>query len=394
MKTQGKKSLMTLLGFVVIVTLFLGGCANKQNSNTITSKQNESVHKVKPIPKKVKLADKELAVAAYLENYINQFDTKDIPSAIKSNLKQPEFNIIRTDKIKYQVDEAKELSANLMASEVEIDGDSISSKDFNGNQLKGTQKYTRDQLNQKYGAYQKKIDQLIKVNKNTEDKLEKLNNEELAMAAYVLNAAGTQAAFEETLNQINDDATEGACTFESNPFKIRVEPLGNIGTFEILQGQVVGDFTNGGSPDTQEVKYSVKELDTRYKQFKPKLDELIEKGKSTAASADDDDEDTDSEDEDVDADSEDEDSDADVDISTVNEIPIPDNVMNKVLKHINSTIRTQETIDSLEYKGYKTDEGMDVDVFKPVPTGAFNRIYKIYHFDHNNNFTVEDSGLG
>lgn len=394
MKTQGKKSLMTLLGFVVIVTLFLGGCANKQNSNTITSKQNESVHKVKPIPKKVKLADKELAVAAYLENYINQFDTKDIPSAIKSNLKQPEFNIIRTDKIKYQVDEAKELSANLMASEVEIDGDSISSKDFNGNQLKGTQKYTRDQLNQKYGAYQKKIDQLIKVNKNTEDKLEKLNNEELAMAVYVLNAAGTQAAFEETLNQINDDATEGACTFESNPFKIRVEPLGNIGTFEILQGQVVGDFTNGGSPDTQEVKYSVKELDTRYKQFKPKLDELIEKGKSMAASADDDDEDTDSEDEDVDADSEDEDSDADVDISTVNEIPIPDNVMNKVLKHINSTIRTQETIDSLEYKGYKTDEGMDVDVFKPVPTGAFNRIYKIYHFDHNNNFTVEDSGLG
>lgn len=376
---------MTLLGFVVIVTLFLGGCANKQNSNTTTSKQNESVHKVKPIPKKVKLADKELAVAAYLENYINQFDTKDIPSAIKSNLKQPEFNIIRTDKIKYQVDEAKELSANLMASEVEIDGDSISSKDFNGNQLKGTKKYTRDQLNQKYGAYQKKIDQLIKVNKNTEDKLEKLNNEELAMAAYVLNAAGTQAAFEETLNQINDDATEGACTFESNPFKIRVEPLGNIGTFEILQGQVVGDFTNGGSPDTQEVKYSVKELDTRYKQFKPKLDELIEKGKSMAASADDDDEDTDSEDED---------SDADVDISTVNEIPIPDNVMNKVLKHINSTIRTQETIDSLEYKGYKTDEGMDVDVFKPVPTGAFNRIYKIYHFDHNNNFTVEDSGLG
>lgn len=148
---------------------------------------------------------------------------------------------------------------------------------------------------------------------------------------------------------------------------------------------MVGDFTNGGSPDTQEVKYSVKELDTRYKQFKPKLDELIEKGKSMAASADDDDEDTDSEDED---------SDADVDISTVNEIPIPDNVMNKVLKHINSTIRTQETIDSLEYKGYKTDEGMDVDVFKPVPTGAFNRIYKIYHFDHNNNFTVEDSGLG
>lgn len=392
MKIQGKKSLMTLLGFVVIVTLFLGGCANKQNSNTTTSKQNESVHKVKPIPKKVKLADKELAVAAYLENYIDQFDTKDIPSAIKSNLKQPEFNIIRSDKNKYQVDEAKELSANLMASEVEIDGDSISSKDFNGNQLKGTQKYTRDQLNQKYGAYQKKIDQLIKVNKNTEDKLEKLNNEELAMAAYVLNAAGTQAAFEETLDQINDDATEGACTFESNPFKIRVEPLGNIGTFEILQGQVVGDFTNGGSPDTQEVKYSVKELDTRYKQFKPKLDELIEKGKSTAASADDDDEDTDSEDEDVDSDSEDEDSDADVDDSENNEVPIPDDIMDKVVADIRTT-RTQKVVDEADFKGQKTDEGIDVDVYTPVPTGLYKRLIRVYHFDSDNNFTVDDYGL-
>ncbi|MBM6585292.1 hypothetical protein [Pediococcus acidilactici] len=392
MKIQGKKSLMTLLGFVVIVTLFLGGCANKQNSNTTTSKQNESVHKVKPVPKKVKLADKELAVAAYLENYIDQFGTKDIPSAIKSNLKQPEFNIIRSDKNKYQVDEAKELSANLMASEVEIDGDSISSKDFNGNQLKGTQKYTRDQLNQKYGAYQKKIDQLIKVNKNTEDKLEKLNNEELAMAAYVLNAAGTQAAFEETLDQINDDATEGACTFESNPFKIRVEPLGNIGTFEILQGQVVGDFTNGGSPDTQEVKYSVKELDTRYKQFKPKLDELIEKGKSTAASADDDDEDTDSEDEDVDSDSEDEDSDADVDDSENNEVPIPDDIMDKVVADIRTT-RTQKVVDEADFKGQKTDEGIDVDVYTPVPTGLYKRLIRVYHFDSDNNFTVDDYGL-
>lgn len=98
MKLNFKRQLTSILGLMLLIFLFLAGCANKQHpESTMGSNETKTTAKV------VELSNKELAVSAYLENYIDQFGTKDIPAAIKQNLKKSELSILSTDKNKYQI---------------------------------------------------------------------------------------------------------------------------------------------------------------------------------------------------------------------------------------------------------------------------------------------------
>jgi PBP1b-binding outer membrane lipoprotein LpoB len=326
MKLNFKRQLTSILGLMLLISLFLAGCANKQHpESTMGSNETKTTAKV------VELSNKELAVSAYLENYIDQFGTKDIPAAIKQNLKKSELSILSTDKNKYQIQEAKELSNGLMASEVTFTDNHISSRNFNGNQLKETKQYTKKQLDKKYGPYQKEVDKLIKKTKTAEDQAEKLDYEEMAMAAYVINSENG-LSFEEALNLLSEYVDTG--TFESNPLKIHIGGAADTGTFEILQGQVVCDFMNGGSPETREYKYSVKELNDKYKEYKSQLDDLIRKAKSATEE-----EHSDSTD-DEDADTEDDEDTDDIDVEDTS-VEVPHEVMDITKANRNYMIEEQ-----------------------------------------------------
>jgi hypothetical protein len=116
--------------------------------------------------------------------------------------------------------------------------------------------------------------------------------------------------------------------------KIHIGGAADTGTFEILQGQVVCDFMNGGSPETREYKYSVKELNDKYKEYKSQLDDLIRKAKSATEE-----EHSDSTD-DEDADTEDDEDTDDIDVEDTS-VEVPHEVMDITKANRNYMIEEQ-----------------------------------------------------
>ncbi|ODJ55092.1 hypothetical protein BFR38_09645 [Brochothrix thermosphacta] len=106
-------------------------------------------------------SQEEIAVTVYLNNYLNQYPNKNIDTAISDVLNQSEFRINKLNEGHFIINQSPILSSGVLASEVTFDTDSISSKDFNGNQLKYEKTYNIKELTKTYSGYLDKIKQVI-----------------------------------------------------------------------------------------------------------------------------------------------------------------------------------------------------------------------------------------
>lgn len=129
-------------------------------NNTYTKKSQVSTKKDNSSSEKI-FSPEEIAVAIYLDNYLNQFPNKTIEDAIVDTLDQPDFVIATPTNGIFMVNQSTNLSNGVLSSEITISDDNISSKNFNGNQLKYEKQYVNKELTKSYINYQSDIQKII-----------------------------------------------------------------------------------------------------------------------------------------------------------------------------------------------------------------------------------------
>lgn len=129
-------------------------------NNTYTKKSQVSTKKDNSSSEKL-FSPEEIAVAIYLDNYLNQFPNKVIEDAIVDTLDQPDFVIATPTNGIFMVNQSTNLSNGVLSSEITISDDNISSKNFNGNQLKYEKQYVNKELTKSYINYQSDIQKII-----------------------------------------------------------------------------------------------------------------------------------------------------------------------------------------------------------------------------------------
>lgn len=287
-----KKQYFGVLGLAFGV-LLVSGCSQqtpiedskpKEKITSSTEKAIETKEKTKDSTEKnkekkeISLTKEEISLAVYLDNYLDQHSDKTIETALADVVEQKEFAITSINKDSFNVTQAPALSGGLVASEVTITSDSISSKNFHGNQLKYEKDFTIKELTDKYGAYQDKLKEIVSASVSKSDKTSNLSNEELAMAVYVDNyLAGDISA---TINNLLSDA-HLIFTDTSTGFSI-VQ-----GSYSSQEDITVNDNTitcilHSGATDTVEKSFNSNEINTKYENYSTKLKELITLGKSNS----------------------------------------------------------------------------------------------------------------
>lgn len=130
-------------------------------NNTYTKKSKISTRKDNSSTSEELFSSEEIAVAIYLDNYLNQFPNKTIEDAIDDTLSQSDFSITTPTNGIFMVNQSTNLSNGVLSSEVTINDDNISSKNFNGNQLKYEKQYINKELISTYMNYQSDIQKII-----------------------------------------------------------------------------------------------------------------------------------------------------------------------------------------------------------------------------------------
>ncbi|MEQ7219438.1 hypothetical protein ABQD64_13530 [Vagococcus fluvialis] len=130
-------------------------------NNTYTKKSKVSTKKGNSSTTEKLFSSEEIAVAIYLDNYLNQFPNKTIEDAIVDTLDQPDFVIATPTNGIFMVNQSTNLSNGVLSSEITISDDNISSKNFNGNQLKYEKQYVNKELTKSYINYQSDIQKII-----------------------------------------------------------------------------------------------------------------------------------------------------------------------------------------------------------------------------------------
>lgn len=141
-------------------------------NNTYTKKSKVSTKKGNSSTTEKLFSSEEIAVAIYLDNYLNQFPNKTTEDAIVDTLGQPDFLIATPTNGIFMVNQSTNLSNGVLSSEITISDDNISSKNFNGNQLKYEKQYVHKDLTKTYINYQSDIQKIIthsKENKKTKE---------------------------------------------------------------------------------------------------------------------------------------------------------------------------------------------------------------------------------
>ncbi|MGX7014120.1 hypothetical protein ESZ54_10065 [Vagococcus silagei] len=130
-------------------------------NNTYTKKSKVSTKKGNSSTSEKLFSPEEIAVAIYLDNFLNQFPNKTIEDALVDTLGQPDFVIATPTNGIFMVNQSTHLSNGVLSSEITISDDNISSKNFNGNQLKYEKQYVNKELTKTYINYQSDIQKII-----------------------------------------------------------------------------------------------------------------------------------------------------------------------------------------------------------------------------------------
>ncbi|MGY4789468.1 hypothetical protein ACXDFG_01655 [Pediococcus pentosaceus] len=245
------------LGIFSLMLLSLSGC------------------KVKSTNQGAQLTNNELAVAAYLDNYGEEYQTKDIPTAVSKNMKNYQFLIKKNDNHGYTIQESQLVTDGCMVSKVSFDHGRVVSKNFNGTKYKNTQKYLKLQLSHKYSKYQKQLVKLIKFAEGSdEEKVGNLNHEQIAMAIYVENYKQNGEDIVSTIGRLSEFPDY---SFEKNGKEIDINIGGTVNGSEEFKfdGNRVTSTTHDGAYDKQTEEYNVAEINQKYKKYKNNLKTLI-----------------------------------------------------------------------------------------------------------------------
>lgn len=253
--------MIALVGTLSLAFLFLSGCQKDK------SKQPN-----------VQLSQKELALAAYLDNYIDQYQTKDVTTAIANDARQYQFSIRRMENKGYVVQNNPTIANGTTISKVSLDHNRIKSVNFNGEKRIGTQKYSKLQLELKYGKYKKQMDRLIK--RANEEKDDQLTHEEVAMAIYVDTFKADDEDVPSAIERLANFPDHSMET-DGDILKINIGGTGSASEeFYFEDGRVKG-VTHDGIYEKTTKNYQVAEINQNFHQYKDDLKSLIDKVQNT-----------------------------------------------------------------------------------------------------------------
>lgn len=256
---------------ISLLLLLLVGCSEEKKPTTTSTSSSQVEKKAEAHT----LTMEALVVAVYLENYQEQHPKKNLVTALNDVLGQKEFAIREIEGTYY----ANQTNGEI-ASDITVNGATISSRNYKGEQLKSEETYSIRTLTNKYSKYQKRLKRIFTKAQGNSDEIIPLTTEEVVAAAYVeiyLNDAGDVS---ETIRQLLADQitlTENAGNYQfvQNVSDSQID-------FTVEEDQIIGTLASGTK------KYAVSQLEEDYQHYQGRLAELVAAAKTgtttTAAS--------------------------------------------------------------------------------------------------------------
>ena len=276
-----KKLATGLVGLVGLATLLLilSGCTKKPEATKHSSSKESvktsqtSTNNSKP---KVTLTTKELVATIYIESYMAQHSTKDIPTAVNEILKQPEFMITTPLNNTFLANEHIVLVGGDLGTTITITDDKIHVQSYNGNEQFSDKYYSAKELTSKYTTHVDLLKKVVTLSDKHVAERNSLTNEELALSAYVKNYVTTNTEISSFLSEgLSKDFSVG---LQDNSYHFS-QGTGSSSEEITVSDNRVTCIVHNGATQTDTVNFTKEELSKLFLQYKQQLDNLLSIGK-------------------------------------------------------------------------------------------------------------------